>query len=743
VPVQTRGDVEAIDWILIADRDSEYFERTVDSLLLFRFVSLSQPVSHARFRVSAASEEEPGNRKVRTISHSSCSFFAYLDLLTHCHQSSAHPQWRSEEPHATKLSLVETASDSSLIIMSDGASDVSHRTSKRPRLRHHPLQRRKLKVPASVEELEQQQNNHNTNTNTNTNTIDDDVYEDTLWQDISLFQPRRSRPWPGSQILSSTIHDDAAAARKKVPLLLQSFYQAVGMPDMDSNPQEESKQEEEDANLEDIDNPKFSKLTMGQHRRYMQLTGPQQTDRRTKAERKELHTLGQFVQSEQAAYRNALTKFYTHNKGRYLVAGFTATPHPATVFCRWASSNNKTRASTLHPQSSMPMKFGKCRQVLSLHTEASSDDSKLDVQSLEFQVVHPPSDTNTNTTAQQASTPHQHQLPGVGAKVVPPIPEPPISSPLQDDATAKQLAVEHDASIVTTDETLETLLLLPGDYASRWMIHATTMAIDEKSNKHHFITLLDLPLPQAFLTPRDCLTSGLQEGLYQQAAGNNDNTNKNNKAHHQDVHYRYTVWTLPISSTQQRRRQQQRRVKVLVRSKLRLLDDTKPVKLRAHVEYFSERGSEVPSGHEKALWILDQLLLEHQVTTRFARVDANTCKLLAWEETSVAHAFAGDEAHPMRHFVALLQVLQSIPTIVDLETKSCLLSLPRGSHSVSVHTPVEDDNAVVLDLEPVLEQADTVVTSSEALGHCARDWKWERTDRIAFTFPVTEQATKK
>jgi hypothetical protein len=660
-----------------------------------------------------------------------------------------------------------------------GDGDVSHRVnSKRPRrLRHHchPLQRRKLKVPASLEELEQQQN---------------DVYEDDTLLSSLLFQPRRSRPWPGSQILSSTIHEDAAAvaARTKVPLLFQSFYQAIGMPDTTINSQEEEEEErkmqqqqQEEENLEDIDNPTFSKLTVGHHCRYMQLTGPQQTDRRTKAERKECHTLRQFVESEQAAYRNALTKFYTRNKGRYLVAGFTATPHPATVFCRWASSTNKTRASTLitihHPSQSssmMPLlKFGKCRQVLSLHnTEASmsnKDDSKrLDVQSLEFQVVHPPSDTNTNTNANANTTPHphQHQLPCVGAKVVPPIQEPPISSPLQDDATAKQLAVEHDASIVTTDETLETLLLLPGDYASRWMVHATTVAIDdnddEKNNNNNnnnnnnkqkqFITLLDLPLPQAFLTPRDCLTSGLQEGLYQQAAaaaaaGNtNNNNNENNKANHQGVHYRYTVWTLPMSSTQQqrRRRQQQRTVvKVLVRSKLRLFDeDTKPVKLRAHVEYFPERGSEVPSGHEKALWILDQLLLEHQVTTKFARVDANTCKLLAWEETSVAHAFAGDEAHPMRHFVALLQVLQSIPTIADLETNSCLLSLARGSHSVSVHTPVEDDNAVVLDLEPVLEQADAVVTSSEALSHCARDWKWDRTDRIPLTFPVQEQQEK-
>jgi hypothetical protein len=109
---------------------------------------------------------------------------------------------------------------------------------------------------------------------------------------------------------------------------------------------------------------------------------------------------------------------------------------------------------------------------------------------------------------------------------------------------------------------------------------------------------------------------------------------------------------------------------------------------------------------------------------------------------SVAHAFCDDGDSPLvLHYPALLQILQSIP-IIDIES-CCLLCCSPTSLSVSVHAPEDDaSGVVVIDLGPILEQADAVVLSEKALSHCPRDWKWEATDRVPCTFPVREPTKK-
>jgi hypothetical protein len=193
---------------------------------------------------------------------------------------------------------------------------------------------------------------------------------------------------------------------------------------------------------------------------------------------------------------------------------------------------------------------------------------------------------------------------------------------------------------------------------------------------------------------------------------------------------------------------------------------TTPAKVRAHVEYFPERGVlEVPTSYEKSLWILDQLLFQHQIHTFWARIDPHrSCQLIGWEETGVAHAFAAaaatgkNDTHtnttttattdddPWMHFQSLIQLLQSIPTI-DVPQSILCCGLPQQQDnsssllaSISVHAPAVTDTDVRLDLEAIAEQgADGVVMSSEALQHCTRDWKWEGEDRIPYTFPVAKQ----
>lgn len=74
---------------------------------------------------------------------------------------------------------------------------------------------------------------------------------------------------------------------------------------------------------------------------------------------------------------------------------------------------------------------------------------------------------------------------------------------LRNDAVAQELANKYKAGVVTTKETLETLLQLPPPGA-KWMIPLCT------ENK---IVWLDLPIPQPGI-PRRCLTRGYQTVLY-------------------------------------------------------------------------------------------------------------------------------------------------------------------------------------------------------------------------------------
>lgn len=601
--------------------------------------------------------------------------------------------------------------------------------SKKRRQGHHPLQRRFLVVPSSSLDEILEGDIYNDNMN-----------EDNLWQGI-LCQPGRSRPFPSCQILSSTfsIGNDHDAVNRSP--LLQNFYHAVGMTDKlkqgKSTEEKEAIENGAAKDLEDIDNPALSKLTLGQHTRYLQLTSKQQTDRRTEKERKELRALTHFVKVEQQAYQEALEKFFATNKCRFLT-GFNTSGSLSATFCRWASSHNKLRNQQL--ALSIPIKlFGKCRQVISLPAPSDSRSS-LDMQGLgDFKIVYCSDENCPSIDSEELMNLKSSRIPPPAENRAPEI------SLLQNDELALRLAEQHKTCIVTTAETLETLLLLPGDFMARWMIHATTKTVTTTTTDESTrVVLLDAPIAQPFLSPRECLESGIQEGLYQCLTANKSNNGDDSPAL---VKYIYTLWTLP-----QKRQLRRHQVRVLVRSTYRLSEKPTagsaigttniPVRLRSHLEYFPERGKETLTSYERALWILDQLLLQHRVSTRLCRVNPRTCSVLAWEETSVAHAFCDDGVNPLvLHYPALLQILQSIP-ILDIE-KSCLIFCQQNSLSVSVHAP-EDTNVSTavakIDLGPILEQADGVMLSEKALSHCPRRWEWETTDRVPFTFPVRDSA---
>ena len=110
--------------------------------------------------------------------------------------------------------------------------------------------------------------------------------------------------------------------------------------------------------------------------------------------------------------------------------------------------------------------------------------------------------------------------------------------------------------------------------------------------------------------------------------------------------YTYVQLSLPQSSSAGRKG----KVKVLVRI------PKQTTRAHARIEYFPERGEEIASSFERALWILDSFLFSRSVV---ARVDPSSCCIMKWDETSVSHAFASmDDGlphsasgrhHPMDH----------------------------------------------------------------------------------------------
>lgn len=487
---------------------------------------------------------------------------------------------------------------------------------------------------------------------------------------------------------------------------------------------------------------------MGQHRRFLQLTNSQQTDRRTQLERKELKSLTKLVEAEQLKYREALAKFFYDHKDRFLI-GFRSANHPANLFTSWSSSHQKFVNHRLKAETNLPLKFGKCRQILSFQQQRKI--FLLGIDSLKFQVVHEEYSCSCQKDSSSTSL-RAVEFPPNGSRVIPPNKgRVPVCTWLKDDTRAHELARQYNANIITTAETIEKLLLLPGEFDSRWIIFATSVensTADREATKvdnNSCLTILDVPIAQSLL-PRTCLEKGIQEGLEQQLLESSEESNPC------PVKYVYTLWTLPATNHLSSRRKP---VNVIIRSTIRLINSNNiPIRLRSRVEYFPERGTENPTLYEKALWILDQLLLEHKVKTCLGRINANTMTIHEWEDTSVAHAFEEAEdksSNPLLHWQTVIQILRSIPTM----DKNCLLCLPsqegegknraNSKFSASIHTPEDGNSATdsLINLEPILEQADAVPLSAEKLQYCSCDWKWQINERIPYTFPRNpEERTK-
>jgi hypothetical protein len=657
--------------------------------------------------------------------------------------------------------------------------------------------RRRLAIPSTLKDLEEQEDSYQNPNND-------------FW--FAALTERVPRPLPSTQIMIASLNNTTNSTNSNnsdnntggetsctLSPILKGFFQAVGIDNNTLLPTavEESAEQIDDSDkqqaapIEPIDDPSSAILTPGHHERYLHLTSPLQTNRRTHQERIELRKLTTMIQKEQEAYQQALLQFYQSHSDRFLV-GFQQTmdvvvgqrqqQQRAATFARLASFHNQSKNDYYKALTTPPLitKFGSCRQVISLPTNVSKRPW-LDVKSIHFETVYKTSDTNvarlvdfpsiptpilstTSTMSRSTSTTATRQAPLL----------------LRDDETAKQLAIQHSATILTTLESLERLLQLPGENGTQWMMYASSVnTTREGSGTGTNLTIVDLPIALPFVSPRQCLTSGFQLGLYQSMTmgGGSGNGSENSSETTAELQYTYTIWTLPQGPTS-RRGSSSSSIKVLVRSTICLLDATeRPVSIRARVEYFPHRGKELATSYEKALWILDQLISQHLAITKTARICPHTCQVLEWIDTSVALAFGDQDAaavtagvvvDPMMHWQALIQLLQAIPMIAPKSGGSggggsgsdYILCLPgrldetttmnssnqasssKAAASVSVHMQADAaaNTPPTLDLDSIFPQAGSVLLTADAVRKCyPRGWKWETSNQIPYTFPPTRR----
>jgi hypothetical protein len=441
--------------------------------------------------------------------------------------------------------------------------------------------------------------------------------------------------------------------------------------------------------IEAIDDAQSSTLTKGQHARYLQL---QSGDSWNEGKRKEFRQLHHRVKEERDLYHKALETFWDKHRERYRVG----LESPFSRYCF-------AYVSMYEQQWHGPKYYGKCRQVVSLqHVSLDAFSQKMrkssshsfTIDSISHQVVHvrgeePPTVVDWENCSPVFEASNM-----------------PASKLLYDDPLALDLAKEHDAAIVTTRETLQTLLQLSA-FAKVPM------------SRRDGVVILDMPLPQP-TTPRDCVSRGVTEGFYQ-ALSNNTSPS-----------LVYTLLTLPSKTEATRSR------RVLVRSNRRLQDDKKQtISVHAQLEYFPNRGWEEIPSYERTLWILDKLLFDARVLV--ARVCPSTMRPLTWEETGVAHALASgttvfSSIDPMNHWHALREVLYAMETMLEGNHLLCF-----ENSFISVHTASEDDR--VIDIYDELNKAEAVYTGAVALRTCARVWRWNQ-DRIPYTFPIKDGKAK-
>ena len=594
------------------------------------------------------------------------------------------------------------------------------------------------------------------------------------------------------------------------------------------------------SNIMEIDNPTHSTLSMGQHQRYLKLAKQATTHnnndysswRPNYHQKQEILALQALVEAEQQHYRQAVQAFWEDGKSRVWTGFTTSAKDVASVFVNYAAFPEAIQQRWL--EEFKGRSYGPCCQIISMEhatgamsgaaTSSSSRTTKSSptnrkmwyVDGVKSQTLTQDSTANPTTADDDDDDDHVQppSLPPVGSQV----PLPPSSSFsnnnnkkkdgdrgivfLHHDDAALALAKGHKASMVATMEALETILEDPQPPQPQWMLPV------------HFrdgIAILDLPVPGPFSSPRACLTKGLQQAMVQQpwpAAVHDNNTNTTTsspKEQREKPPFRYVLWTLPQVASLSGITQQPQPTTTTTTAKgstkakqLRMVVrvPNHNLQMRAHIEYFPERSQERIAAQERSLWILDHFLNFQRAV--LGRIDPVSCRVLKWEETSLAHALAvscmregnndmawssplskftkhhnqqqqqhqpgsSQNNDPLDRWHALVHFLHAIPTI-GRQQGNFLLCLPgRDSNSnkfmprsVSVHpllvpsaaagaasAGTSSARSAIIHVEAELTRAGEVPLGITGVHRSMCDWEWKHDERIPFTFPVHHSKTNK
>lgn len=498
--------------------------------------------------------------------------------------------------------------------------------------------------------------------------------------------------------------------------------------------------------IEPIDDPNRSTLTVGQHKRYLQLwtelrapsslgaggsmnSSGKTTPKQVTPREREFRSLDRIARQEWAAYGQAMAEFRRRNADRFLL-GFRDKEEStssssigggssAYEFVQSAAAA-KSKRSANQRDGLMAKVYGRCVQEVSLQDMAAVEmgshgdgstrrrrqaSGAFDTKSHSAQIVHStPSDRVARMNrdwldklSSPETTEPLHPLP------ISPESNSELSSPksISHDDIAERLARENNVDVVMTAETFIELLRRPGLGDSRWMVPISKGAENDDR------VVLEEPTPRR-ATSREYLTSAYEDSVYGSAWRSSPSQTNKESSDLLSFQSVYTVVSLPKSSPQDGP------CKVLVRSTNKLLTDDegqRPVHLDVHLEYFFDRGViEQCPHHRRAMWLAHKLLQPDSLLL-FVRVDPNSSRIVSVSEKSVAHALAGSDesmvsyAHQasgdarnlphlpdfdaMSHFQAAAKVIRAATTCKFSGKGGGLLCLPgRGLSSVTTNTAV-------------------------------------------------------
>ena len=329
---------------------------------------------------------------------------------------------------------------------------------------------------------------------------------------------------------------------------------------------------------------------------------------------------------------------------------------------------------------------------------------------------------------------------------------------LVEDEIAKKLAITHNAEVVITAEAMEVLLQRPARDHTNWKMPTYSELVtnhtsgfvgrtSHSTNHERRITFIDDPIPSQS-TAREWLTKGIQEAIYQFIVSK---LSLSDKINFQNV---YTLLTIPSNASLA-----QKPTTVLVRSRNFLAEEKQsqvPVQLFTQLQYFPERGLEELSSHEKSIILLKKML-QPSCKIYAAQINPKSVTILDFQELytelflgvgntlDVNILLNGKIGDIYKNFQTMMNAISGAQmTRIGWN----ILSLPgvnvisSALTTISVHPSIQgncDDETIDIDKE--FANAESVLLSPDVLVKCFKMWTWN-SPRSIFTYP-SQLALKK